>query len=384
MKIIVFGLSISSAWGNGHATLLRGLFRALHARGHEVHFFERDAPYYAAYRDAPSLPYVNIHLYSEWSESLPLIKRVLAGSDVAMVTSYCPDGAAACEIVLDANRKRSVFYDLDTPVTLSQLAQGELPPYLPREGLAGFDLVLSYTGGEAINQLSSWLGARKVASLYGWVDPELHSRVPACLEFSSDLSYLGTYAMDRQKSLEELLIKPAGQLPDRRFVIAGAMYPEPERWPSTIRHFPHVAPPQHSSFYSSSPLTLSVTRGTMAAMGYCPSGRLFEAAACGTAVLSDWWEGLDTFFTPGEEILIARSASEAIAAVTTDSELLARVGIRAKERTLDCHTAGHRAQRLIELIELPPDLSREWREPINRAMHSASLSPVDSLLSAKT
>jgi len=121
----------------------------------------------------------------------------------------------------------------------------------------------------------------------------------------------------------------------------------------------------------------------MAAMGYCPSGRLFEAAACGTAVLSDWWEGLDTFFTPGEEILVTRSAAETITAITTDPELLVRVGVRAKERTLDCHTAAHRAQRLIDLIERPPDLSEEWREPINRAMHSASVSPADSLLSAK-
>ncbi|MDQ2844060.1 MAG: glycosyltransferase, partial [Acidobacteriota bacterium] len=213
MKLTVFGLSISSAWGNGHATLLRGLFRALHAKGHEIHFFERDTPYYAAHRDAPSLPYVNIHLYHAWSDSLPLVRKLLAESEVAMVTSYCPDGAAACELVLDANVKRSLFYDLDTPVTLSRLAQGEIPSYLPAQGLAGFDLVLSYTGGEALGQLSSRLGARTVASLYGWVDPEIHSRVPACPEFRSDLSYLGTYAADRQKSLEDLLIKPARELP---------------------------------------------------------------------------------------------------------------------------------------------------------------------------
>lgn len=384
MKLTVFGLSISSAWGNGHATLLRGLFRSLHAEGHEVHFFEHDTAYYAAHRDAPSLPYVNIHLYSEWDESLPLIKTVLASSDVAMVTSYCPDGAAACEVVLDANRECSVFYDLDTPITLSRLSQGEVPPYLPVDGFSGFDLVLSYTGGAALDQLSTRLGARNVASLYGWVDPANYSRVSACLEFSSDLSYLGTYSIDRQKSLEELLIKPAERLVDRRFVIAGAMYPNPEQWPSTIRHFSHVAPPQHASFYSSSPLTLSVTRGTMAAMGYCPSGRLFEASACGTAVLSDWWEGLDSFFTPGEEILIATSTSEAIAALTTDSGLLAQVGARAKQRTLDCHTATHRARRLIELIEQSSGRRDEWRNPIDRSISAATASHVDSLFSAKT
>ncbi len=380
MRILVFGLSISSAWGNGHATLLRGLFRALYAQGHEIEFLERDTSYYAAHRDAPSLPYVNIRLYSDWNNSLPLIKGLLADSDVCVVTSYCPDGAAACELALNADDTRSVFYDLDTPVTLSQLAKGETPPYLPAQGLAGFDLVLSYTGGEALNQLRSRLGARTVASLYGWVDPESHSRVPACPEFSSDLSYLGTYAVDRQRSLEELLITPACELSKYRFVIAGAMFPKPEEWPSNVRYFSHISPPQHSSFYSSSPLTLSVTRGTMAALGYCPSGRLFEASACGTAVLSDWWEGLDQFFTPGEEILIARSTSEAVTALTADRGLLVQVGARARERTLDCHTAAHRAQRFINLIERSPDTGGQLKEPVNgllglpRARAGASLS----------
>ncbi len=373
MKITVFGLSISSAWGNGHATLLRGLFRALYCYGHEIHFFERDTAYYAANRDAPSLPYVNVHLYSEWNQSLPLIRTVLADSDVAMVTSYCADGAAACELILTENLGRSIFYDLDTPVTLSRLAQGETPPYLPAEGLGGFDLVLSYTGGNALRQLRSWLKARTVATLYGWVDPETHYRVPASPEFASDLSYLGTYAADRQKSLEELLIRPAAEQPDRRFVIAGAMYQEPERWPGNIRYFPHIAPPQHSSFYSSSLLTLSITRGTMAAMGYCPSGRLFEASACGTAVLSDWWEGLDTFFTPGQEILIARSPSEAMAALSTDPQFLTQVGARARERTLDCHTAAQRARRLIELIERPTASGSEYNDLTNTVIRSTDL-----------
>ena len=278
-----------------------------------------------------------------------------------MVTSYCPDGAAACEVVLDANRDCSVFYDLDTPVTLSQLAKGHVPPYLPVEGLSGLRPCLKLHGRRSYRSTERQAGSPKRCELIRMGGSGELLSCPACPEFSSDLSYLGTYAKDRQRSLEELLIRPARQLPDCRFVIAGAMYPQPERWPSTIRHYAHIAPPQHSSFYSSSPLTLSVTRGTMAAMGYCPSGRLFEASACGTAVLSDWWKGLDSFFTPGEEILIARSTSEAIAALTTDSQLLAQVGARAKQRTLDCHTATHRARRLMELIEQSSGRRDEWR-----------------------
>ncbi len=352
MKIVVFGLSITSSWGNGHASLLRGLFRALHGAGHELHFFERDTAYYAAHRDAPALPYVTIHLYTDWETNLPSAKRILQDADAAIVTSYCPDGIAACGLITQSKAGlRAVFYDMDTPVTLDRLAQGEIVPYLPGEGLCNFDLVLSYTGGEALTALRERLGARNVATLYGWVDPEIYYKVPAFPDYASDLSYLGTYSADRQRNLQELLLDPAQRLPDCNFVIGGAMYPAPERWPENVHHFSHIPPPRHSAFYSSSPLTLSVTRGTMAAMGYCPSGRLFEAAACGTAVLSDWWDGLDTFFTPNEEILIASSSADAISALADDRAALAKIGSRARERALDCHTAASRACRLIALIE---------------------------------
>jgi spore maturation protein CgeB len=355
VKIVIFGLSVSSAWGNGHATLLRGLFRALNNDGHQIHFFERDTPYYAAHRDAESLPFADLHYYSDWDENLSRAKQELSTADVGMVTSYCPDGAAACDLVLNSTVPRTLFYDMDTPVTLGRLKRGEPVEYIPAEGLAGFDLVLSYTGGEALDRLRDQLGARCASTLYGWVDPYLHYRVDPCSQFEADVSYLGTYSADRQAALEELLIRPARQLSDRQFVIAGAMYPSPEAWPRNIRHFGHVSPPEHSSFYSSSPLTLNVTRALMASMGYCPSGRLFEAAACGTAVLSDWWAGLDLFFQPGEEILISTCTRDAVSAIVKDPALLQRIGSRARERTLDCHTAEIRARRFISLLETPRD-----------------------------
>lgn len=359
MKIVIFGLSVSSAWGNGHATLLRGLFRALNRHGHEVHFFERDTSYYAAHRDAPFLPYAQLHLYSEWAENLPLAREKLAGADAAVVTSYCPDGVAACELVLNSNVSKKVFYDLDTPVTLSRLARGENINYIPVQGLGEFDLVLSYTGGLALDQLRTRLGARRVATLYGWVDPTVHHRVAASDHYAAALSYLGTHSADRQARVNELLIEPARQLNEKQFVIAGAMYSQREGWPANIRHFEHIAPPEHSAFYSSSPLALNVTRASMAAMGYCPSGRLFEAAACGTAVLSDWWEGLDSFFEPGKEILIAESSSDAISALIQDRRLVQEIAVRARERALDCHTAEHRARRFLDLLDSPPDVFKQ-------------------------
>ena len=359
MNIVIFGLSISSAWGNGHATLWRGLLRALKARGHEIHFFERDAPYYAQHRDSVSFPFADLHIYSEWAENRRTAEEQLARADVGIVTSYCPDGIAACELVLNVGLQRTVFYDMDTPVTLSRLEQGELVPYIPPTGLAGFDLVLSYTGGEALTQLRERLHAQRPATLYGWVDPGIYHPVGVSAKFAADLSYLGTYSPDRQVALEELLIDPARRLSEKGFVIGGAMYSDARSWPKNLRYYDHVSPEQHAEFYSSSPLTLNVTRGSMAAMGYCPSGRLFEAAACGTAVLSDWWTGLDTFFEPGEEIIIANSGAEAMTAIGRARADLERVGRRARQRALDCHTADIRAERLISLIENPRDEAAE-------------------------
>jgi spore maturation protein CgeB len=187
------------------------------------------------------------------------------------------------------------------------------------------------------------------------VDPAVYHRVDTRPEFEADLSYLGTYSADRQPALDALFIEAARRLGNLRFVVGGPMYPHRDNWPGNIRHYDHVAPPEHAAFYSSSPLTVNVTRGSMAAMGYCPSGRLFEAAACGTAVLSDWWEGLESFFQPGEEILIATDSADTMAALSRPADELKRIGDRARERALDCHTAEIRARRLLALIEDPRD-----------------------------
>ncbi len=346
MKLVIFGLTVSSSWGNGHATLWRGLLKAFAQRGHEVVFFERDVPYYAAQRDLTQLPMGELCLYDSWEDVLPIARRHLADADVGMVTSYCPDGRAASELVLGSNGQVSVFYDLDTPVTLSRLSAGESVSYLPLQGLGDFDLVLSYTGGNALTQLQTRLGARRVAALFGSVDPDIHYPVPPVEEYRSSLSYLGTYAEDRQRTLESLFVNPARMLPNRRFLIGGAQYPASFPWTDNIHFKRHLPPVEHASFYCSSRITLNVTRRAMAEMGYCPSGRLFEAAACGTPILSDSWEGLEEFFTPGTEILVARDTSEAIDAIELSDGELAAIAGAARERTLAEHTADRRAAQL--------------------------------------
>ncbi|HEX7048954.1 MAG TPA: glycosyltransferase [Longimicrobiales bacterium] len=367
MKLVIFGLTVSSSWGNGHATLWRGLSRALGERGHRVIFFERDVPYYAAHRDLTELAGGELFLYPSWDVALPVARRHLRDADVGMVTSYCPDGIAASELVLSSAAGVRAFYDMDTPVTLERLARGEPVDYIGPDGLGDFDVVLSYTGGAALDALRQRLGARRVAPLYGSVDPNAYRRVPAVAWYRADLSYLGTYAADRQDRLAALFIETARRRPDRRFLIGGAQYPQDFPWTENIYFVQHVPPRDHPAFYSSSALTLNVTRRPMAEMGYCPSGRLFEAAACGVPILSDWWEGLDELFEPDREILIARDTDEAAAAVDLPRERLAEIGRAARERVLAEHTAERRARELEAALEAPRRPrgtdARQRREP---------------------
>jgi spore maturation protein CgeB len=351
MKLVVFGLSVSSSWGNGHATLWRGLIKALAALGHSVVFFERDVTYYAAHRDLTELPGGRLVLYDAWNAVRGAAREALADADVALVTSYCPDAVPASTELLDAPTPLRVFYDLDTPVTLERLRAGAPVPYIGPRGLSDFDLVLSYTGGAALTALRDLLGARRVAPLYGSVDPDVHRPVPPLDRYRADISYLGTYAEDRQQALVRLLVEPARRLPARRFLIGGAQYPPDFPWADNIYFVRHLPPAEHPAFYSSSRLTLNVTRTPMAEMGYCPSGRLFEAAACGVPILSDAWEGLDAFFAPGAEILVACAPEDVVTAMEAGDAELVRLSLAARERVLTDHTAERRAGELVALLE---------------------------------
>lgn len=344
MKIVIFGLTISSSWGNGHATLWRGLLKALTARGHYPVFFERDVSYYADQRDMDSLPGGKLVLYNDWTADVETLAREeLSDADVGMVTSYCPDALPATALLMESGAKHRVFYDLDAPVTLSQLLQGQPVPYIGERKLQDFDLVLSYTGGQALDLLQSELGAQRVAPLYGSVDPDAHYPVVPQPVYTCDLSYLGTYAADRQQALEDLFITPARHRPHQQFLIGGAQYPTDFPWTPNINFVRHLPPGEHPAFFSSSRLTLNITRAAMAQMGYCPSGRLFEAAACGTAMISDWWTGLDEFFEPGTELIVCRNTHHALAAIDLSSDDTARIGAAARQRALTSHTAAHRA-----------------------------------------
>ncbi|WP_174279651.1 CgeB family protein [Sphingomonas bacterium] len=360
MRITVWGLTVSSSWGNGHATLWRGLIRALTEQGHHVTFVERDQPWYRDTRDLVDLPGGRLLLYTDWADVLA-IRRELLDADALVVTSYCPDARAAAALLAGEGRGTSVFYDLDTPVTLARLAAGEPVDYLPEHGLGQFDLVLSYTGGPALTALRDRLGARVTAPLYGHVDPAAHRPVPAQAMFRGDLSYLGTYAADRQAALERLFVAPAARAPERRFVLGGSSYPADFPWRPNIHFMDHVGPVDHPAFFSSARATLNVTRADMAAMGWCPSGRLFEAAACGAPLLSDDWDGLDRFLTPGEEILLVDTADDVLAALSLTDAELRRLADAARARVLAEHSSAARAKELVALLSLSPSGEREIR-----------------------
>lgn len=349
MKIVILGLSITSSWGNGHATTYRALISALAARGHEVLFLERDRPWYREHRDFTEAPYCRIALYDDLAE-LDAFAEEVREADCVMVGSYVPDGIAVSEWAVRTAQGATAFYDIDTPVTLAKLAAGD-HEYLSPEIIPHFDLYLSFTGGPTLDLLEKKYAAQRARPLYCAVDPEAYFPSPQGFNLRRSLGYLGTYSDDRQPTLTELLLEPAQMLPSEKFVVAGSMFPPEIAWPANVERIEHLPPQQHCAFYNSQRFTLNVTRAAMIEAGWSPSVRLFEAAACGTPIISDAWPGLDELFVPGREILIARSRQD-VRAILHDLPESERQAIanRARQKVLAQHTAEHRAQELEALI----------------------------------
>jgi spore maturation protein CgeB len=341
LRITVLGLSITSSWGNGHATTWRALLKALAVRGHSVTFLERDVPWYRAHRDLPRANWCRITLYQDLAELRGRSAACVADADVVVVGSYVPDGVAVARWVQATAAGVVVFYDIDTPVTLAKLARGD-HEYLAPDLIPRFDLYLSFAGGPSLARLEQAYGARRAQALHCAVDPAAYH--PLDLPETFALGYLGTYSADRQQALERLLIVPARTLTEERFVVAGPQYPEDVAWPINVLRHDHLPPQRHPAFYNQLRFALNLTRADMVAAGWSPSVRLFEAAACGVPVISDAWPGLGDLLAPGREILVARSAEDVVQYLQEiGPDERAHIAQAARARVLAAHTAAHRA-----------------------------------------
>lgn len=348
LSVVIVGLSITSSWGNGHATTYRALARALAEHGHDVLFLERDTPWYAANRDCPSPPYCRTELYRSVEQLTRDHLIDIREADVVIVGSYVPEGVRVGEWVVRQAQGVTAFYDIDTPVTLAALERGECS-YVSRELIGVFDLYLSFTGGPTLSMIERRYGSPCARPLYCSVDPVAYYPEPQ--EPLYDCGYMGTYSDDRQPGLERLLLDVARRSPRRSFVVAGPQYPSSVHWPSNVLHFEHLEPSRHRSFYNLQRFTLNLTRADMVRAGYSPSVRLFEAAACGVPIISDYWEGIETFFVPGDEILVAHTTDDVIDYLRqVDEKERRRLADGARRRILASHTSDTRAAELEEYI----------------------------------
>ena len=345
LSIVILGLSITSSWGNGHATTFRALVKELDAAGHDVLFLERDMPWYADNRDLPDPPWCRTELYGSLEELEDRFAGDVRAADLVIVGSYVPQGDQVGDWVQHEAQGRTAFYDIDTPVTLAKLARGE-HEYLRPDQIAGYDLYLSFTGGPTLRKLEDEFGSPRARVLYCSVDPQLYFPEPQ--QPAWDLGYMGTYSDDRQPGVDRLLLQPAREWRHGRFIVAGPQYPESIAWPSNVEYRPHLPPAEHRAFYNRQRFTLNITRADMVRAGWSPSVRLFEAAACGVPIISDRWDGLETLLAPGREIVLADTAAEVLAVLRgMDEDERLAMASRARARILAEHTAAHRAEQLV-------------------------------------
>jgi spore maturation protein CgeB len=348
-ELVFIGLSLSSSWGNGHATTYRALLQGLATIGQMVLFLERDVPWYAANRDLPDPDFCELGFYASVDELTRRFGPRIAGARAVIVGSYVPDGIAVLDLVLEQARGLTAFYDIDTPLTLAALEKGA-EDYIAMRQIPKLDLYYSFTGGPTLDRLGQDFGTQRPRALYCAVD-ETEWR-PMAIEPRWDLGYLGTYSPDRQSALARLLLQPARRLPRMRFVVAGPQYPASIDWPDNVERLEHVAPVDHAAFYAAQRFTLNITRTAMVEAGWSPSVRLFEAAACGIPIISDRWNGLTELLPEYEAILIADSTESVVAALTGVAESdRQRIGQGARSIVLNNHTGTARARELLRHLK---------------------------------
>lgn len=343
LSLLFLGLSLSSSWGNGHATTYRALLRGLASAGHRIEFLERDVPWYAENRDLRDPAFCRLHFYNSLEDMRERFSDAIAAADAVVIGSYVPDGVALIDFVLETATGATVFYDIDTPVTCARLSQGNAEYIAPRQ-VPLFDLYCSFSGGPILRVLENRFNARRAEPLYCAVDQDVYYPEES-VSLRWDLGYIGTYSADRQPTLERLLLEPARRLPEKQFVVAGPQYPDDISWPANVDRIEHLPPEEHRAFYNSLRFALNVTRADMISAGWSPSVRLFEAAACNTPIVSDAWNGLSSFLPHPDAILIAQSSGDVTDILTAmPGSRRLRIAETARRKVLQFHTGAARAR----------------------------------------
>jgi spore maturation protein CgeB len=360
MKIAFYGSSLLSSYWNGAATYYRGLLRDLAARGHQVTFYEPDAFDRQKHRDIEPPPWADVRVYEATETAMRAVVAEAARADVVVKASGVGVfDDALIEGVMRAARPEAIriFWDVDAPATLAEITPA--PDHALRRTLPSLDLVLTYGGGPPVISAYEGLGARRCIPIYNALDPETHHPVPADPRFAGDLNFLANRLPDREARVEQFFIDAAARLPERAFLLGGNGWHD-KPMPANIRQIGHVGTRDHNAFNTSSLAVLNVARDSMAAVGYSPATRVFEAAGAGACLITDAWVGLDLFLKEGEEVLVARDGADVAEHVRSlTPERAKAIGEAARARILAGHTYSRRGAEVDALLKQEAERVRE-------------------------
>ena len=351
LNIAFFGSSLVSAYWNGAATYYRGIVRALHERGHQVTFYEPDAYDRQQNRDMEDPDWAKVVVYEATEEAAYKCLQQAAEADMVVKASGVGvfDELLEREVLkLQTEERLVVFWDVDAPATLDRVHHNPEDPFLPL--IPQYDMVLTYGGGDPVVAAYEALGAKKCVPIYNALDTATHFPVEPNERFNCDLAFLGNRLPDREARVEEFFLKPAAAMPDKKFIIGGSGWGD-KPMSTNVTYIGHVYTNDHNAFNCTPKAVLNISRESMARYGFSPATRVFEAAGAGACIITDYWEGIDFFFEPGTEILVAKSGEEVaeiLANLTADKAK--SIGKAAYQKVLDAHTYSHRAEQLEKLL----------------------------------
>jgi spore maturation protein CgeB len=351
MNIAFFGSSLVSAYWNGAATYYRGLLRALHDLGHTITFYEPDAYERQQHRDIDDPAWARVVVYANDRAALERVLEEARGADVVVKAS----GVGVFDRELEAavldrpSDALAVFWDVDAPATLDRLGRDPNDPF---HALVGrYDLVLTYGGGDPVCRAYRRVGARECVPIYNALDPATHHPVAPDPRFAADLAFLGNRLPDREARVESFFLQAAARLPDRTFLLGGSGWGD-KPLTANVRYVGHVYTADHNAFNCTPSAVLNISRDSMARYGFSPATRVFEAAGAGACLITDAWEGIETFLEPGREILVAADGGEVAAHLVDLTPGRARaIGDAARRRVLASHTYAHRAAQVSALLQ---------------------------------